>query len=199
MAPRNSDLRKRISQDIGRPVEEIERRIAESLVSQGCYEGCMSGDDLSVIMRKVLFTLVDEQKVGGVDVPITHNVSDMRVEIADGQAHVACEIHIHNPIKAFIRFEYTLVNDPQAPGQKIILKNNHLNVTEITKPFDFAAKTALKIMGVKGIALAELKNPNNVIRRTLPDQLRQLGFEGELTTVELAINDHDMHVFVQTA
>lgn len=199
MASRNSDVRKRISQDIARPVEEIERRIAEALNANGQYEGYMSCDDLGVIMRKVLFTLVDEQKVGGVDVPITHNVTDMQVEIADGEAHVACELHIHSPIKAFIRFEYTLINDPQNPGKKLSLKDNQLTVTEITKPFDFAAKTALKIMGVRNIALDELKNPNYVIQRTLPGQLRQLGFDGELTTVELAINDNDMHVFVKTA
>jgi len=199
MASRNSDVRKRISQGIAGPVEEIELRIAESLAREGRYEGFMDCDDLGVIMRKVLFTLVDEQKVGGMDVPITHNVTEMQVKIEDGEADISCELHIHNPIKAFIRFEYTLINDPKAPGKKIVLKNNHLTVTEITKPFDFAAKTALKIMGVKNIALAELKNPNYVIQRTLPDQLRHLGFDGELTTVELAINDNDMHVFVQTA
>lgn len=186
--PRHQDhLRKQIADSIAQPASTIEKRIAESLSRTGEFSGSLDADDLALILRKVLFTLVDEQKVAGLDVPITHNVSRMDVSIADCEVSVFAEVHIHEPIVGFITFRYTLENDPRARGQKLRLKDNHVEVSEITKPLDFAAKLALKIMNVRAIALHELHDPNAVIVRTLPEQLLPYGFEGDIETVDLEI------------
>jgi hypothetical protein len=197
MAGKKKQLRLQIAQEIGEPVAPIEQRIADVLKKKGEYRGYLTCDQLAVIMRKVLFTLVAEQKVGGFDVPIVHNVSAMDVTIAGREANVFAEIHVHSPINAFIQFRYCLENAPGNLSKKLHLKNNRVDVREITRPFDFPAKAALKIMGVKHIALRELSNPNAVIQRTLPPQLEPHGFRGALTQVELALTDDDtMQVYV---
>lgn len=196
MTSRNAMLRRRIAEQIAQPVEPIEREIAAALLKRGEFRGCLTSDQLSVIMRKVLFTLIAEQKVAGMEVPIVHNVTRMDVDIEDGEARVFCEVHIHRPIIAFIQFRYTLVNDQRTPGKKLCLKDGFLEEKEITRPLDLGARAALAIMGVKHIALAELSDPNAVIQRTLPVQLDQLGFEGVLTRVELELTDNAMQVYV---
>ena len=59
-----------------------------------------------LIQKEREMNLVLEQKVGGIDVPIVHNVSVMNVRIVGEKAAVDCEIHVHSPIKAFIRSVY---------------------------------------------------------------------------------------------
>ena len=97
-------------------------------------------------MRKIVYRLVDEQKVANVNVPIVHNISQMDVRITGSEAQVACEIHIHEPIIAFIRLKYTLENDPRSCGTRLRLKSNRVEVREITRPLDVGAKLALKMM-----------------------------------------------------
>ena len=148
------------------------------------------------MMRKVLFTLVAEHKVAGVDLPIVHNISEMDVAIADRAVNVFAEIQVHSPIEAFIQFRYTLENAPDNPHKRLRLKNNQVDVKEVTRPLDLPAKAALKIVGVKHVALRELSNPNALIQRTLPPQLEPHGFHGTLAHVELELTDEGtMHVF----
>mgnify|MGYP005850137027 CR=1 FL=1 len=180
-------LRKQIQGPIAEPVLPLEEKVARALLDSGEFLGTLTSDELAVIMRKVLYTLVDEQKVAGVEVPLVHNVSRMDVSIAGCEAAVSCEVHIHTPIKAFITFDYVLENDHQSNNGQLRLKGNRLDVKEITRPFDIGARAALKVMGVRHIALRELSDVNAIIRRTLPAQLRQQGFKGELTAVGLEL------------
>jgi hypothetical protein len=169
----------------------LEQKVARALIDGGEFVGVFTADELAVVMRKVLYTLVDEQKVAGVDVPLLHNVTRMDVDIAGGEAAVSCELHIHAPIKAFITFDYVLENDTCADSGRLRLKDNEVTVKEVTRPLDIAARTALKVMNVRHITMREMNDINGIIRRTLPAQLRQQGFEGELSTVELELRESD--------
>jgi hypothetical protein len=196
MAGHKDHLRKRIAQYIAEPVAPFEEKIAESLKKRGEFQGNLTSEQLSMIMRKVLYTLVAEQKVAGIDLPITHNVSAMKVDIARREANVFAEIHVHSPIIAFIQFRYILENDPRNSNKKLRLKDNCMDVKESTRPFDLGAKAALALMGVRHIALRELTDPNAVIQRTLPPQLERLGFYGLLNRVDLELTD-DNTLWVQ--
>ncbi|MBI5668865.1 MAG: hypothetical protein HZC41_12735 [Chloroflexi bacterium] len=197
MARQKHHLRQQIAQTITEPVAPFEHKIAESLQKRGEFQGNLTSEQLSIILRKVLFTMVGEQKVAGFDVPIVHNVSAMKVDIRQCEAKVFAEIHVHSPIIAFIQFRYVLENDRRSGGKKLRLKDNCMDVKEVTRPLDLAAKAALAIMGVKQIALRELADPNAVIQRTLPPQLGRIGFQGRLAQVDLELlNDNTMWVYV---
>lgn len=196
MAGHKSHLRKQITDQIAEPVAPFEENIAQALKQEGQFDGHLSGDQLSVIMRKVLYTLVAEQRFAGFDVPIVHNVTAMEVRIARREARVFAEVHVHSPITAFIQFRYTLQNDPRHPGHKLQLKNRQVEVKETTRPFDLAARAALAILSVRQIALRELSDPNAVIQRTLPPQLARLGFQRPLAQIALELEDSAMRVFI---
>ncbi len=200
MPTRNELIRQQIEKHIGDPTIPIEQKIATSLQELGEFQGKLTSDDLAVIMKNILYKLVEQQRFAGVEVPITHNVSEMSVKIARREAHIVCEMHVHHPIIAFIRFTYTLENDGKAKtGKRLRLKNNNLEVKEVTRPFDIGAKTALKILGVRGIALRELSDPNDVIRRTLPEQLEKQGFKGKLDGIMLELmDDNTLSVYVKS-
>jgi hypothetical protein len=190
MAGNDRQLRSQIAQHMNEPVAPIEQTIADALKKRGEFRGDLTTDQLSVMMRKVLFTLVAEHKVAGIDVPIVHNVSTMDVAIADRAVNVFAEIQVRSPIDAFIQFRYTLENSPaDNPYKRLRLKNNDLDIKEITRTFDVPAKAALKIVGVKHVAIRELSNPNALIQRTLPPQLEPHGFRGSLSRVELELTD----------
>jgi hypothetical protein len=199
MSMRNDLVRQQIEKHISDPTIPIEQKIATSLQELGEFRGKLTSDDLAVIMKNILYRLVEQQRFVGVEVPITHNVSEMSVKIARREAHVVCEMHVHHPITAFIRFTYTLENDVKAKtGKRLRLKNNVLEVKEVTHPFDIGAKTALKLLGVRGIAMRELSDPNDVIRRTLPEQLEKQGFKGKLEGIMLELlEDNTLEVYVR--
>lgn len=165
----------------------LEQQIAASLKKKSLYSGRVSSDELGSILIKVLETIIEEQKFAGIDVPIKYQVSEMNVRIDRGKADVHCTMQILAPIKATIKFRYTLENDPLAATKKLRLHNNHVEVHEITSTFDFAAKMALKVMDVKQIVRHHLSDPNGVIHRVLPTHLRQQGFNGKIAAVGLEI------------
>lgn len=190
MPKAKQQLRKQIAAQISAPIDILEKRIADCLADFGEYRDTMDAEELGLVLRKVFYTLVGEQKVGHFDVPLVHNVSEMDVIIADCEARVGCTVHVHQPVTAFIKFRYTLENDPHQPS-RLRLKNSKLDVEEITRAFDVGAKVALKVMGVEKIARHELSDPNGIIKRTLPPQLHRHGYDGILTDVELALTRDD--------
>lgn len=196
MPPRKDDIRQYIADQLARPAAPIEQLIAESLIGSGAFEAELTAEQLSVIMRKLLYTLVAEQKVAGVEVPIVHNVSKMEIDIADSEAEIACEVHIHSPLTGFIQFSYTLENEDEG---RLQLKDNALVVKEITRPMDMGAKLALRIMNVRAIALRELSDLGSLIRRTLPEQLQEHGFEGQIDEVEMTFQDEMLAVRLTVA
>jgi hypothetical protein len=190
--PKDSQqLRKQIAEQISAPIDEIERRIAVCLAEFGEFDDTLDAEDLALILRKVFYTLVGEQKVANLDVPIVHNVSEMSVAIVAREARIACTVHIHEPITAFIKFRYTLENHPHHPGTRLRLKNNKIEVNEVTRAFDVGAKVALKVLGVERIARHELSDPGGIIKRTLPAQLQHHGYAGTLVSVELQFTEDD--------
>jgi hypothetical protein len=190
MPSRKTELSQRIADRLSRPVAPIEQQIAESLTESGVFEAELSAEELAVIMRKLLYMLVAEQKVAGVEVPIVHNVSKMEIDIANSEAEIACEVHIHSPLVGFIQFSYTLENaDEDEDEGRLRLKDNALAVKEVTRPMDMAAKLALRIMNVRAIALRELSDLGALIRRTLPEQLQEHGFEGQIDEVLMTLQD----------
>lgn len=192
----NQVIRQQIVQSVAAPATNIENQIASSLIHYGEYCGQISSHDLGVILKKVLYTLVAEQKVAGFEVPLVHNVSQMDIKIADCEALIRSEVHVHAPVTAFIRFKYTLENVPGAP--RLRLKKNSLQVEEITKPFDFAAKVALRVMDVERIARHELSDPAAVILRTLPEQLLHYGYDGLVSVIDLQfLKDNSLSVFMK--
>ena len=188
MGKQSKQVRQQISQHIAEPTSLIEQRIADALCDHGEFRASIDSGELALILRKVVYTLVGQQKVANVDLPIMHNITEMQVRINGGEAAVACEVHVHQPIIAFIRFKYTLENDPAARGKRLRLKNNRIEVREITRPLDMGAKLALKMLRVEHIARQELSDPGGIIMRTLPDQLESLGFDGRLCDIDLEFN-----------
>lgn len=164
----------------------VEQRIAEVLQQRTTFEGELTASDLEPILRNVVHALIENQRFGGLDVPTTHTVTTMRVSMHDCEAAVFCEVHIHSPIVAFLQFRYHLINDPKCIGQ-LRLKGGRVEVSEDTRRFDFAAKAALKVLNVPAMAMRELSDPNDVIRRTLPPQLAEQGIEIQLEKVDLTL------------
>lgn len=176
----------------------IERRIADALRHHGEFIDTLGPEELEPILTNVLFMLVGEQKLAGIDIPIQHNVTSMEVEICQQEAHIFCELHIHAPIMAFIRFRYVLVNDPRSNPANLRVKNNELHVDEITRKLDLGAKAALKVMNVRKLALAELSDPAYVIQRTLPHKLNLQGYTHDLGQIELRITPENLlHVHIR--
>ena len=127
MSKRNQPLRQQIEQ-IAAPTLSIEKRIADSLNAEGEFSADIDSAELGLILRKVIFVLVAEQKVASFEVPVVHNISAMTAQIDGTEARIACEVHVHQPIVAFIRFKYTLENDPPSCGTRLRLKNNKVEV-----------------------------------------------------------------------
>ena len=195
MPKQSKQLRQQISETIADPI--IEKRIANSLNADGEFSANIDSGELGLILRKVVFMLVGQQKVANFDVPIVHNVTQMDAKIVGSEARIACEVHVHQPIIAFLRFKYTLENDPDSDGTQLRLKHNRIDVQEITRPFDFGAKLALKMMRVEHIAHLELSDPNGIIKRTLPPQLLAQGFAGALGDIDLEFNgDNTLRVYI---
>ncbi len=200
MPSRKTELSQRIADRLSRPVAPIEQQIADALNEHGIFEAELNAEELAVIMRKLLYMLVAEQKVVGVEVPIVHNVSKMDISIDDSEAEIACEVHIHSPLVGFIQFCYTLENaDDDEDAGRLQLKDNALTVKEITRPMDMAAKLALRIMNVRAIALHELSDLGALIRRTLPEQLQEHGFEGQIDGVQMTLRDDMLAVRLTVA
>lgn len=176
---------------------QIEYRIAQALVMQGHFSDQIHADDLATIMRNVVYTIFADYKVGGHEVGLLHNVPTFKVHINNSQADLGCIVHIHKPIVAFLKFRYTLVNDPVSVNPNLRVKRGTLFISEHTRRFDIKAKAALAAINVKNLALKELANPAAVIIATLPTQLKRFGVRGNLKTVELNLKDHYLEVCLE--
>jgi hypothetical protein len=188
MSKRKQQLRQQINDSLTEPILGIEHRIADSLCAEGEFHSEIDSTELSLILRKIIYRIVDEQRVASISVPILHNITQMDARIVGDGALVACEVHVHEPIIAFIRLKYALENDPRSCGTRLRLKANHLEVREITRPFDIGAKLALKMLRLEHIVRHELSDPNGLIKRMLPQPLEQYGYTGAVHEVELEFN-----------
>lgn len=194
---KNRQLRAQINTSLTEPIAEFERSIAEALNDGDDFSAEIDSELLGHVLRKIIYNVVGEQKLANVEVPTVHNISQMDARIDHTEAKVECEIHIHQPIVAFIRLKYSLENDPRSCGTRLRLKNNKVEVHETTRPLDMAAKIALRVMRVESVVRHELSDPNGLIKRMLPDALSRYGFEGVVHDVELDFNgDGSLRVFI---
>lgn len=188
MSKRKQQLRQQINDNLTEPILGIEHRIADSLCADGEFHSEIDSTELGFILRKIVYRIVDEQRVANISVPILHNITQMDAAIMEGGALVNCEVHVHEPIIAFIRLKYGLENDPRSCGTRLRLKDNRLEVREITRPFDVGAKLALKMLRLENVVRHELSDPNGLIKRMLPQPLEQYGYTGAVHNVELEFN-----------
>jgi len=177
--------------------EFIEERIAADLLARGVFEDAINNGELEIILRNVVYTLFSRQKVAGFDVGIVHNVVEMSVNIEHGEAHVDFIVHIHKPVIVFLELSYTLINDLEGPDARLRVKDGTLQIAEKTRRFDIKAKAALTAMNVPRIVRHELADLSEVIRSTLPDQLRKQNIQGELNKIGLSLNSSTLSVYLQ--
>jgi hypothetical protein len=197
---------RRESQELRRQIEsvkarvystdQIEHRIADSLLGQGRFEDELSAGELAVILRNVVYALFARYTFDGRSISLLHNVPSMKVSIRDGQADISCVVHIHRPIVAFLEFGYALVNDPVAITPGLRLKKGSFRYTENTRRFDLKARAALAAVNVRNLALKELTDATGIIRATLPSRLSQHGLSGELAEIELWLQDSSLRVML---
>lgn len=173
----------------------IEARIAAALREDGEFIGDLNARDLKPILSHVLYTLVAEQKIAGIDLPINHNISQMQVMMHDDGIDIFCEVHVHEPVTAFVRFSCTLENAPGSQPANLRLKDDRLDVEEVTRRFDLGARTALKMLNIPRIARRELSDPRGVILRTLPEQLAKQGFHGTIDHMEIMVKNGRLQVY----
>lgn len=176
------------------PSDEIEARIASALISDGRFESSLDGDELSAVLRKLVYTMFSKHTLTGQGVNLVHNVATMRVIINKSEAKIGFIVHIHKPITAFLKFTYCLVNDPVSVDRKLRLKHDTLVVHEHTRRFDIKAKAVLAAINVEKIARQELSNPSRIIQATLPEQLERQGLGGRFTCVEMALKDRHLEL-----
>jgi hypothetical protein len=175
----------------------IEDKIAQALMMHGRFKDKIDGDELATIMRNIVYSIFAGHKIGGRQIDLLHNVPTMKVQINNSQAAIGFIVHIHKPIVAFIKFQYTLINDPVSLYPKLRVKQGSLTISEHTRRFDIKAKAALATINVRSLALKELADPATVINDTLPAQLERFGARGNLKTVELALKDHHLEVYLE--
>lgn len=180
-----------------RSPETIEQRIAASLRDFGRFHEPIQAEELARILEGVVSTLFSEQKVGGVNVGITHSINGMEVYIGEAQANVCFLVRIHKPIVAAIKFSYSLINDPVSVNNKLVVKKGTLEIVEKTRRFDLKAKAALAAINVDYLARQELSDLSGIILKTLPAQLRNHGVEGDISDIGLVLTEKHLEVYLE--
>ncbi len=179
--------------------DSIESRIAASLLEEGRFDESISSEDLGVVLRNVVFTMFAQHTIAGLDVGLVHNVPVMKVTINGSEADVQFIVHIHKPIVAFLKFKYTLINDPVSVARQLRLKRGSLTMSEHTRRFDLKAKAALAATNISNITRKELNNVNGIIYSTLLPRLELHGITGTLTCMEMPLQHRDLRACLEGA
>lgn len=174
------------------PSDQVEQKIAAELVNHGRFDSQINSEELAIILRNLVFAMFDNHTLAGQGINLIHNVATMRVRISNSQADIRFIVHIHKPITAFLKFKYTLVNDPVSVSPRLTLKRNSLVIDEHTKRFDIKAKAALAAINIRSIAHKELADPTRIIRTTLPERLARQGLSGQFTCIEMGLADQHL-------
>lgn len=174
------------------PSVQIESDIAQALATSGRFESSLNSDQLSAVLRRLVYTVFSKHTLAGQGINLVHNVASMKVRINRSEANVGFIVHIHKPITAFLKFKYCLVNDRASVDRKLRLKRNSLVVKEHTRRFDIKAKAALAAINVENLAHKELADPSRIIRATLPARLEHYGLRGQFNCIDLVLRDHHL-------
>lgn len=177
--------------------DDIEGRIAHSLLQSGEFDDDITAKELEIILRNIVYVMFAKQKLAGRDLGLLHNVPIMNVKIDGGQAFVDFVVHVHKPVIVFIEFKYIMINNEDPEEQRLCIKEGSLDVKEKTRRFDVKAKAALTAMNIQRIARSELSDLTAVIRHTLPEQLQKKEVQGELSYIALHLNDKSLRVHLQ--
>lgn len=169
------------------PLDEIELSIAAGLIETGRHEGHLADEDLATVIRNIVYVRFTQQRIGGRKIRLIHNIPAIEVRIDDGELRVYFLVHIHNPIVAFLRFRYSLVNDTMSDHKKLRLKKGSLVIKKDTRRFDLKAKAALAAIDIESLALRELTDLAAIIKETLYTQMNQRGIDGQMKEVQLEI------------
>lgn len=179
------------------PSDQIEQKIAAELINHGRFDSPINSEELATILRKLVYAMFSNHTLAGQGINLIHNVATMRVGINNSQADVRFIVHIHKPITAFLKFSYTLINDPVSVSPRLTLKRNSLVIEEDTRRFDIKAKAALAAINVESLARKELVDPSQIIRATLPSRLAKQGLSGQFTRIEMTLVDHHLQLCLE--
>ncbi|MGB3716655.1 MAG: hypothetical protein WA996_19720 [Candidatus Promineifilaceae bacterium] len=177
--------------------EAAELKIAASLLEQGKFTGHLDERELTSIIRNVVYNRFANQRIGGRDIELMHNIPAIDVTISGENVNVSFLVHIHKPIVAFLRFRYVLMNDPFSEPKRIQLKRGSLSIRKDTRRFDLKARAALAAIDVESIARNELTDLAVILRSTLSDQMNGYGISGEISEIRLGIGDNCLEVYLE--
>ncbi|MFZ0545477.1 MAG: hypothetical protein WAM60_08565 [Candidatus Promineifilaceae bacterium] len=180
-----------------RSPDTIEQRIAASLRDFGRFHEPIKAEELAIILEGVVSALFSEQRVAGVNVAITHSITNMEVCIINGEANICFVVRIHKPIVAVIHLSYCLINDPVSITNRLVVKKGTLEIMERTRRFDLKAKAALAAINVDYLVRQELSDLSGIIFRTLPPQLQTHGVDGTLSDIGLILTDTMLEVCLE--
>jgi hypothetical protein len=177
--------------------EAVELKIAASLLEQGKFSGHLDEQELTSVIRNIVYNRFANQRIGGRDIGIVHNIPAIDVKISGETVNVSFLVHIHRPIVAFLRFRYVLMNDPFSEPKRVQLKRGSLSIRKNTRRFDLKARAALSAIDLESIARNELTDLAVILRRTLSDQMNGYGISGEISEIRLGIVDCVLEVYLE--
>ncbi len=177
--------------------EAVELKIAAALLEQGIFSGHLDEQELTSVIRNVVYNRFANQRIGGRDIDLVHNIPAIDVTVSGEEVNVSFLVHIHKPIVAFLRFRYVLTNDPFSDPNRIQLKRGSLSIRKDTRRFDLKARAALAAFDIESIARDELTDLAVILRTTLSDQMNGYGISGDISEIRLVIGDNCLEVYLE--
>jgi hypothetical protein len=177
--------------------EAVELKIAASLLEHGKFSGHLDEQELTTIIRNVVYDRFSNQRIGGRDIHLVHNIPAVEATFSGDEVIVSFLVHIHKPIVAFLRFRYVLTNDPYSKRKRIQLKRGSLSIRKDTRRFDLKARAALAAIDVDSIARDELTDLADILKSTFTDQLTGYGIGGGISEIQLAIGENCLEVYLE--
>ncbi len=177
--------------------EAVELKIAAALLEQGSFSGHLNEQELTSVIRNVVYARFADQRIGGRKLTLVHNIPAIKVTVSGAEVQVSFLVHLHSPIIAFLRFRYVLTNDPISVSKRIRLKRGSLSIRKDTRRFDLKAKAALAAIDVECIARDELTDLAAILKTTLSDRMRDYGIMGEISEIQLNVGDGCIEVYAE--
>ena len=179
------------------PLDAVELKIAASLLEDGRFKGHLNEQELTNVIRNVVYSRFANQRIRGLDIALVHNIPSIRVQLRRKEVHVSFLVHIHRPIIAFLRFRYVLVDDVPPGCKKITMKRGSLTIGKDTRRFDIKAKAALAAIDVEAMARDELADLAGILKGTILDQMKGVGITGEISEIELNVGEGCLDVYLE--
>jgi hypothetical protein len=179
------------------PLKAVEMKIAAALLQDGRFEGHLSEEELTSVIRNVVYSRFANQRIAGRDIALVHNIVSIQVKLVEHEVRIGFLVHIHKPIVAFLRFRYTLIDDESPGRNRIILKRGSLKIRKDTRRFDMKSKAALASIDVENIARKELADLCGILKTTFQVQLEEAGIVGEIGDIQLSVGEGCLEVCLE--